>query len=289
MPVFSHLSEENNRSLKEQYVLDTFKPIFENHFLPFYVCSIKGKIIYYNEAAIDLWGHEPPKNAIWTGAQKTYNLDGTVLLPKNSEMACCLNSNQHSSGLEILIELPDSTLKRVISNPKIFFDKNNCPIAVHNTLLDITHNKKAEEQQTIFSDIVKHAYNAIISKDLNGIITSWNTGAEKIFGYTEEEMIGQSITKLIPRDRFHEEDNIIGSIKSGKRIDHYQTVRLKKDGSEINVSITISPIFNTAGEIIGASKIARDITLEILHQQAFKRYSENLEVLNSVGRAISEN
>lgn len=288
MPMFPIVPTENSGLSYEEYISAIFKSIFSNHFLPFYACNSSGKIIYYNDAAVDLWGQHPKEDALWTGAWKTYNLDGSILNISDNEMQECFKKNLKTLTKEILIELPDSTLKLVASNPKAIFDDQNQAIIIHNSLMDITHTRKTEEQQSIFSDIVKHAHNAIISKDLNGIITSWNTGAEKTFGYTEEEMIGQSIVKLIPKDRLHEEENIINNIKGGKRVDHYQTIRLKKDGSEIHVSISISPIFNNNGEIIGASKIARDISLELAHQQAFRRYSENLEVLNSVGRAISE-
>jgi PAS domain S-box-containing protein len=107
--------------------------------------------------------------------------------------------------------------------------------------------------------IVEHSDDAIISKDLNGIVTSWNIGAEQIFGYTAVEMVGQSILKLIPPDRHGEEDFILEKIRKGERIKHYDTVRRRKDGTLIDVFLTVSPIF-VNGRIVGASKIARDIT-----------------------------
>jgi PAS domain S-box-containing protein len=108
--------------------------------------------------------------------------------------------------------------------------------------------------------IVSSSDDAILSKDLNGVITSWNRGAERLFGYTAAEAVGQSVTMLIPPDRQDEEPVILGRIRSGERIDHYETVRRRKDGSLIEISLTVSPVKSAAGVIIGASKIARDIT-----------------------------
>jgi len=108
--------------------------------------------------------------------------------------------------------------------------------------------------------IVESSDDAIISKDLNGIITSWNRGAHAIFGYTADEVIGKSVTILIPEDRIDEEPGILSRIRAGERIDHYETVRRRKDGSLITISLTVSPIFDADGKVTGASKIARDTT-----------------------------
>ena len=111
-----------------------------------------------------------------------------------------------------------------------------------------------------FAAIVEFSDDAIISKDLNGIITLWNPGAERIFGYSAEEVIGKPVTILIPLERQDEEPGILERIRRGERIDHYETIRLHKDGSYIDISLTVSPIKNAEGIVTGASKIARDIT-----------------------------
>lgn len=108
--------------------------------------------------------------------------------------------------------------------------------------------------------IVESSEDAIISKDLNGVITSWNQGAQRLFGYTDQEMIGQPVQRLIPEDRFDEEPRILQRIRMGQRIDHYETLRRRKDGSLVHISLTVSPIKDRTGRIVGASKIARDIT-----------------------------
>jgi PAS domain S-box-containing protein len=117
-----------------------------------------------------------------------------------------------------------------------------------------------ERHEALLATIVENTDDAIISKDLNGTILTWNAAAERIFGYSPGEIIGQSIRLLIPEELQHEEEVILARIRAGKRIDHYETVRIKKDGQQLNVSITISPLIDIRGKIFGASKIARDIT-----------------------------
>jgi PAS domain S-box-containing protein len=116
-----------------------------------------------------------------------------------------------------------------------------------------------DETQRIAS-IVESSDDAILSKDLNGVITSWNQGAQRVFGYAAEEMIGKPVTTLIPMEYLDEEPKILERIRRGERIDHYETVRMRKHGSRIDISLTVSPIRNAEGKIVGASKIARDIT-----------------------------
>lgn len=125
---------------------------------------------------------------------------------------------------------------------------------------DISERRQAEEAQARLAAIVASSDDAIVSKDLNGIITSWNDGARRVFGFGPEETIGHSITMLIPPELQHEETRILERLRAGERIDHFETVRLDKSGKRISVSLTISPVRDSKGRIIGASKIARDIT-----------------------------
>src|SRR5262245_18201213 len=108
--------------------------------------------------------------------------------------------------------------------------------------------------------IVESSSDAIVSKDLNGIITSWNHAAERRFGYTAGEVIGQSITILIPPDRLADEDMVLGRVRRGERLEHFDTIRRRKDGTPVDISLTVSPIRDAAGVVVGASKIARDIS-----------------------------
>jgi PAS domain S-box-containing protein len=124
------------------------------------------------------------------------------------------------------------------------------------------NERRADRPEARFhlAAIIDSAEDAIISKDLNGIVSSWNSGAERIFGYTEDDMIGDSILRLIPAGLHHEEEEILQKLRKGERLEHYETVRLNKQGIEIEVSITVSPIRDETGTIIGASKIVRNIS-----------------------------
>lgn len=126
--------------------------------------------------------------------------------------------------------------------------------------LDITEIKQAEEKSAKLAAIVETSDDAIVSKTLESVVTSWNAAAERMFGYTAEEMIGQTIYKIIPEDRQNEEPRILSRLNTGERVDHFETRRLTKDGRLLDVSLTISPIMDKQGKIIGLSKIARDIT-----------------------------
>jgi PAS domain S-box-containing protein len=125
---------------------------------------------------------------------------------------------------------------------------------------DISERRKAERERATLASIVESSDDAIISKTLDSIITSWNKGAERIFGYTADEVIGKPVTILIPEDHPDEEPSILARLRAGERIEHYETVRVRKDGTLIDISLTVSPIRGPDGTVIGASKIARDIT-----------------------------
>jgi PAS domain S-box-containing protein len=119
---------------------------------------------------------------------------------------------------------------------------------------------KPDETTSLLAAIVDSSDDAIVSKTLEGIITSWNRGAEKVFGYSAAEAVGQPITLIIPPERHEEEANVLAHIRRGQKIDHFETVRQTKDGRKINISLTVSPVIDVQGKIIGASKVARDIT-----------------------------
>jgi PAS domain S-box-containing protein len=125
---------------------------------------------------------------------------------------------------------------------------------------NLTESKLAEERLSSLASIVESSDDAIVSKNLDGVITTWNRGAERIFGYTAEEAVGRPITIVIPENRQSEEREILTRIRRGERIDHFETIRQRKHGSLITVSLTVSPVKNAEGKIVGASKVARDIT-----------------------------
>jgi PAS domain S-box-containing protein len=154
---------------------------------------------------------------------------------------------------------------------------------------DVSHRREAELAFLRLAAIVTGSDDAIISKNLNGIVTSWNPAAERIFGYAADEMLGQSITRVIPPDRLEEEQQILSRLQRGDRVDHFETIRMRKDGRRIHVSLSISPIRDKEGIIIGASKIARDITDIKLAQQTLAAHAADLELkVNERTAALQE-
>ena len=137
--------------------------------------------------------------------------------------------------------------------------------------------KELEAAAAHLAAIVESSDDAIIGKDLLGIVLSWNAGAERLFGYRAIEMIGHPVTRLIPSDRMQEEVHILARIQRGERVRHFETERLRKDGSRVAVSVTVSPIKDSAGQITGASKVARDITEQKRNEAALREANENLE------------
>ena len=140
----------------------------------------------------------------------------------------------------------------------------------------VNHNLTDRDAQRFLAAVVEFSDDAIITKDLNGIITSWNKGAERLFGYAASEIIGKPVVMLIPPDRENEEPNILARLRQGQRIDHYETIRRRKDGTLLDISLTVSPVKDADGKIIGASKIARDITERKLMDLELHRVKEEL-------------
>ena len=161
---------------------------------------------------------------------------------------------------EVLIERPDGSRITVVVNIRPLKNQDGEVTGAINCFFDITERKQAEEARSRLAAIVDSSDDAIASKDLNGVITSWNTGAERLFGYTAQEMVGQPAALLMPPERLDEEADILEQIRRGEVVDHYETVRRRKDGTLFDASVTVSPIRNNRGQVIGASKIARDIT-----------------------------
>src|ERR1700737_4195501 len=168
-----------------------------------YTCDSKGYITKYNKAAVALWGREPEIGKdLWCGSWKIYKPDGITLLPMDEcPMAIALREGRPVNDREIIVERPNGERRYVKPNPRPFFDDQGRVIGAVNLLFDITNYKKIEQKEAHLAAIVQSPDDAIISKTLAGIITSWNTAAERIFGYTSSEMIGQSMLKIIPRER----------------------------------------------------------------------------------------
>jgi len=233
------------------------------HALPaaVYTTDAAGRITFYNEAAAALWGCRPKLDSDqWCGSWRLFWPDGTALPHDQCPMAIALREGRSINGMEAVAERPDGTRVPFMAFPSPLRGAFGEIVGGVNMLVDITERKHAEQVGQRLVSIVESSDDAIISKDFHGLITTWNAGAERLFGYTAEEVIGKPVTILIPRDRRHEETKILERIRRGERVEHYETSRRRKNGSLVEISLTVSPVRNGEGKIVGASKIARDIT-----------------------------
>lgn len=240
-----------------------------------YTTDAAGHITFYNEAAAELWGCRPELGkSEFCGSWKLYWPDGTPLPHDQCPMALALKQGKPIRGMEAVAERPDGTRIPFMPYPTPLFDAEGRLTGAVNMLVDISDRHRAEQQALVAAEerafgeqaaqrlaaIVESSEDAIVAKDLNGVITNWNRGAERLFGYTAEEAVGRPITIVIPPNRLDEEPEILARIRRGERVEHFETVRRRKDGSPVEISLMISPVRSRTGEIVGASKIARDIT-----------------------------
>jgi len=244
--------------------------------------SSEAMLVWHLDEGIEFWN---------AGAERLYGFTSEEAVGRTShallqtkfpvefiELITRLRNERHWSG-ELRHICKDG--REVIVESRLQLLSDGTVIEVNR---DVTERKqieaelrKAEQQLHFLGTIVQSSDDAIVSKNLDGIITSWNKGAERVFGYTAEEAIGQPITIVIPQDRQDEERTILTRLRRGERIDHFETVRRRKHGSLIVVSLTISPIKNTEGKIVGASKIARDITEQKRSQEQINTLAREAE------------
>jgi len=245
-----------------------------------YICEVPaGTITYYNSRAAALWGSTPidgNTDERFGSIFRFFRTDGTPLSYSETAMAQVLGGGAAVRNHELIIERPDGSRITTLANIDPLIDSTGRIVGAINVFRDVTDWKVTEQASLRLAAIVESSEDAIISKDLNAIITSWNQAAEKLFGYTAEEAVGKSITILIPPDRQNEEPAILERIRRGERIEHYETVRQRKDGSLLNISLTVSPIRDGKGNIIGASKIAREITQRKQMEAALRASEDQL-------------
>lgn len=229
-------------------------------------------VVRANDALCQLWGRTPeqvigkPSREYATWVNEAERLTFMQTLEVQGE---CVN-------YETVFRLADGRVVSFnISSRIIALRGETCVLSV---MRDITERKRIEAVEARLAAIVQSSDDAIISKDLNGVVTSWNSGAEMIFGYSASEMIGQPILKLIPADRLQEETEILNRVRRGDNVRHLDTVRVCKSGKLIDVSITTSAIKDASGKIIGASKVARDVTERIRTEQALRETEERMRL-----------
>jgi PAS domain S-box-containing protein len=253
-----------------------------------------GLILRYNRAAAELWGRRPrPRDAAdrFRAAYRLRELGGTELPPSATPVARAIARGAGVHDCAVVVERPDGTLVDVMVTVAPIKDAEGRVIGAVSHHRDISarrsaQNALADERKSAharsrslqvatgelerrrlaalldhrLAAIVESSDDAIISKDLNGVIQTWNEGARRLFGYSADEAIGRPVLMLMPADRQDEEPMILARVARGERIEHYETVRRRKDGTLIEISLSVSPVRDGDGNIIAASKIARDIT-----------------------------
>jgi PAS domain S-box-containing protein len=253
-----------------------------------YICDAEGMITYFNPRAVEAWGRAPALNnpsERFCGSFRLYSSDdGTLISHDRCWMALALKEEKVYDGREMVIERPDGSRLTVLANVTPIYNASGKLIGAINIVVDITDRKQAEAVMAQMAAIVESSDDAIISKDLNGNIVSWNKGAEKLFCYTAAEVIGKSVMTLFPPDRTVEEPQILERIMRGEQIDHYETVRRRKDGNKVDISLSVSPIRDKRGKVIGASKIARDIS----ERKRIEAEREEMLLKESAARAEAE-
>ncbi len=253
-----------------------------------YTTDAAGMITQFNSACVEFCGRSLELGRErWCITAKLFYPDGRPMPLDESPMAVALREGRAVRGVEAIAERPDGTRIWFQPHPTPLFDEAGVLVGGINVLVDITERKQADAAKAHLAAIVESSEDAIATKDLSGTITSWNAGAERLFGYTAQEAVGQPVTMLMPPDRVNEEPGILERIRNGERVDHYETVRRRKDGTLLHISLTVSPIRDAQGRIIGASKVARDITRRTQAEQALRDHARILEVLNQVGLTLS--
>lgn len=240
--------------------------------------NLEGMVTSWNKSAERVFGYS---------AQQAIGKPLTALIiPKDrqqeeSEILARIQQGDAVDHFDTVRQRKDGSLVDVSVTISPIRDSAGRTVGASKVARDITDKKRWERNAALLAAIVDSSDDVIVSKNLDGIITSWNKGAERTFGYSAAEAVGKHITLIIPSDRLEEENEILRRLRRGERVDHFETVRQRKDGVLLDMSLTISPIRDAAGHIIGASKVARDITLQ-------KRAEEILRESEAKFRAVFE-
>ncbi len=248
--------------------------LIENVGLALHWMDEKGVILWANQAELALMGYSREE---YLGSNVAdFHEDKAAV----SDILNRLKGDESIQNYPVVLRRRDGSLCHAAVDCSAY-RKDGLFIHSRCTTHDLTKERRAAETQQRLAAIVESSDDAIISKDLNGVVQSWNRGAESLFGYTANEMVGQHISKIAPPEVVDEIPAILARLRSGERVDHYETKRRTKDGRILTVSLTVSPIRDSSGTIIGASKVGRDITERALHEKALQEANEALERSNA--------
>jgi PAS domain S-box-containing protein len=245
-----------------------------------YTCDSDGWITLFNDAAVELWGRRPELGKErWSGSRNLFTLEGQPLPVDQSSMASLFGTERHGRAQEIVVERSDGTRRIALPLPDTILDGEGRITGAVIMLLDVTDVHAAERDKRLLAAIVQSSDDAIISRGIDGAIISWNRGAERMFGYSAAEAIGQHISMLIPEDKREEDSLVYERLRSGEHVEHHETIRIARDGTRIDVSLSIAPLFDQGGRFIGFAKVARDIRDRKAAEALLARDKANLERL----------
>ena len=269
---FEHSPSDQARNLLAAIVDSTDEIIISK--------TLDGIITSWNKSAERIFGYS---------AKEAIGSHITLIIPKDrwdeeNEILARLRRGERLDHFDTVRQRKDGSLIDISLTISPVKDSTGRVVGASKVAREITERKRTERSIALLAAIVDSSDDAIVSKTLDGIITSWNKSAEQMFGYTADEAVGKHVTLIIPSDRWDEETDIISRLRRGERVDHFQTIRRRKDGSLVDVSLTISPVKDSSGHIIGASKVARDITAQVRatealrdSKEAFRRLSHSLD------------
>jgi PAS domain S-box-containing protein len=245
-----------------------------------YTTDTEGRLTYFNPSAVEFSGRVPKIGTDhWCVSWKLFSSDGAPMRHDDCPMAKAIKEGHIVDGIEAIAERPDGSRIWFTPFPRPLHDGAGKVVGGINMLFDITERKRVEQATSLLAAIVDSSDDAIISKNLDSVITSWNKAAERLFGYTAQEVMGKSITLLIPSDRIDEETMILEKVRRGDQVKHFETVRIRKDGVPIDISVTVSPVKDSRGCVVGASKVARDITERKRAEQALRESEERFRAI----------
>ena len=258
-----------------------------------YRTDAQGRLTFYNQSAADLWGESPTLGSpTWATERgiRFFSADGEPFDLNQGPLAQTLRTGEPVRGIAMIVARPDGERIPTMPYPTPLKDESGKVTGAVVMVLDLREQMQARADTERLAAIVSSSDDAIISKTLEGIITSWNVGAERVFGYRAEEMIGQSVLRLIPEELHSEETGIIARLRRGERVDHFETVRLRKGGQRIDLSLTVSPLRDSTGQVIGASKVARDVSerkraeevQQLLHNELNHRIKNTLATVQAI-------
>src|SRR5689334_10491373 len=277
--IFRDITERRRAEAALRQKEAELRDFIENATVALHWVGEDGTILWANRAELELLGYVAEE---YVGRNIVeFHVDRQII----DDILHRLLNKQEVRGCEARLRCKDGAVKHVVINSSGLWEgerflKTRC--FTH----DITDRKHAEEAQAWLAAIVDSSQDAIVSKTLDAIITSWNQGAERIFGYTAAEAVGRPITLIIPPERLDEEPAILERLRKGERVEHFETVRVAKDGRRIDISLTISPVRDSTGRIIGASKIARDITGRKRAEAASTEQARLLRELAATGLTV---